>query len=229
MTKSKTHIAIYAITENGVNLAAKLAENLRNSQMFFPARFKSDIQAVWFEKGEFSSVLQNNWNQFEAHIFIMATGIVVRKISSLLKDKTLDPAVVVCDEKGNYAISLLSGHIGGANRLTQQVAEVLGGQAVITTATDVQGLMAFDELAAIQGWEVQNPENIKILNSLLLENKPIAVMLPKEIYEKYYAKRDSIALIEKEEELNSANFAGAVILGTIPQPATLPMLLLSLK
>lgn len=203
--------AIYGITEAGVKTAAKLAEQLRNSQMFFPVRFQSEADATYYEQGEFSQILEQNWAQFDAHVFIMATGIVVRKISGLLKDKTVDPAVVVCDEKGYYAISLLSGHIGGANRLTQEVAVALGAQAVITTATDVQGLMAFDELAAINGWQVQNPENIKILNSLLLENKAIAVMLPEAIYQQHYSARKRIVLIKDSAAFSAENFAGAVV------------------
>lgn len=221
------NIAIYAITENGVKLAAQLADKLRTSHKFFPARFKSSVDATYYEQGKFSQVLKDNWQQFDAHIFIMATGIVVRKVASLLKGKTVDPAVVVCDEKGNYAISLLSGHIGGANRLTQRVAEVLGGQAVITTATDVQGLMAFDELAAINDWEVHNPINIKLLNSLLLENKPIAVMLPEDIYQQYYADRSSVVLVDNFTEIEAGDFAGAVLKGTEALPGDLPVLYLN--
>lgn len=74
----------------------------------------------------------------------MATGIVVRTLAPLLKDKRSDPAVVVCDEQGEYAVSLLSGHLGGGNVLARQVAAILGGQAVITTASDVQGKVALD-------------------------------------------------------------------------------------
>ncbi|HEB69472.1 MAG TPA: cobalamin biosynthesis protein CbiG, partial [Desulfobulbus sp.] len=74
----------------------------------------------------------------------MATGIVVRTLAPLLQDKRLDPAVVVCDEKGRFAVSLLSGHLGGGNALARQVAAILGGQAVITTASDVLGRTALD-------------------------------------------------------------------------------------
>ena len=74
----------------------------------------------------------------------MATGIVVRTLAPLLKDKRSDPAVVVCDEQGDYAVSLLSGHLGGGNTLARQVAAITGGQAVITTASDVQGKVALD-------------------------------------------------------------------------------------
>jgi cobalt-precorrin 5A hydrolase / cobalt-factor III methyltransferase / precorrin-3B C17-methyltransferase len=210
-------IEIYALTEAGTNTAAKLAEKLSDVWMILPAKFKSRTKNIpgvsFFKPGEFTAILETNWDKFDAHIFIMATGIVVRKTAQLLKDKTVDPAVVVCDEKGDFAISLLSGHIGGANRLAKNVAGILGGQAVITTATDVQGIMAFDELAAINNWKIKNPENIKILNSMLLEAKPIALMLPEAIYKQYYSERKKITHVSSVAELEAGDFAGAVILG----------------
>lgn len=74
----------------------------------------------------------------------MAAGIVVRTLAPMLADKRKDPAVVVCDERGRFAVSLLSGHLGGGNALAEQVAGILGGRAVITTASDVLGQTALD-------------------------------------------------------------------------------------
>lgn len=78
------------------------------------------------------------WDKSKAFIFIMAAGIVVRTIAPLIKSKKTDPAVLVLSKDGNFVISLLSGHQGGANEITQQVAGFLGAQAVITTASDVE-------------------------------------------------------------------------------------------
>ena len=128
--------------------------------------------------GSFGRTVADNWKLFDAHLFIMATGIVVRRITGLLEGKTRDPAVVVCDEKGDFAISLLSGHIGGANRLARRVAAVFGGRAVITTATDVQGLAAIDEIAARKGFRIINPQAIKAINSLILARRTVGVMGP---------------------------------------------------
>lgn len=91
-----------------------------------------------------SQTVREAWQDFDALIFIMATGIVVRTIAPLLHDKHSDPAVVVCDELGKFAVSLLSGHAGGANRLAGMIAELTGGQAVITTASDVLRRTALD-------------------------------------------------------------------------------------
>jgi precorrin-3B C17-methyltransferase len=75
--------------------------------------------------------------RYRGHVFVMAIGAVVRMIAPLLESKWRDPAVVCVDEAGRFAVSVLSGHAGGANRLAEEVAAVLGAQAVVTTASDV--------------------------------------------------------------------------------------------
>lgn len=233
MNETKDRIAIYALTEAGAQIAAKLAEKFEESQLFLPGKLNSLPNTVnrdisFYPAGGFSSILKANWKEFNGHIFVMATGIVVRKIASLLEHKTKDPAVVVCDEKGDYSISLLSGHIGGANRLANSAADILGGKAVITTATDVQGIMAFDELAAINGWEVVNPENIKILNSMLLEGKKIALLIPEVIFMKYYSTKQNLSLVDSIDTLKNGCFDAVVILESPISNLSLPVLFLKL-
>lgn len=98
----------------------------------------------------------------------MAAGIVVRGIAPHLRGKDTDPAVVVVDEAGKFAISLLSGHLGGANQLARLVAQILKGTPVITTATDVQGLPALD-LAAVQAeLAIENPAAVRQVQMSLL-------------------------------------------------------------
>lgn len=90
-------------------------------------------------------------------VFIGAAGIAVRTIAPFIRHKDLDPAVLVIDEKGQFVIPLLSGHIGGANAIARRLAEELQGQAVVTTATDVNALFAVDEWAARQGLRLSSP------------------------------------------------------------------------
>lgn len=101
-------------------------------------------------------------------IFIMALGIVVRVIAPLVKDKTADPAVIVLDENGNNVISVLSGHLGGANQLARQIAGLIGARPVITTATDVQGLPAVDDLAREYNYTLDPVASVKTVNSVLV-------------------------------------------------------------
>ena len=223
-------IAIYAITAEGIETANKLLQNIKSGTLFIPERFKDNSvknsASEFFKEGEFTKTLEDNWKKFEGHIFIMATGIVVRKIAKLLDSKTSDPAIVVCDQKGNYAVSLLSGHIGGANRLAKFAAEILGGQAVVTTATDVQNLMAFDEMAAIEGWKVENPEMIKTLNSMLLEGKKIGLMIPEGIFLKYYSSKKNLFHISNASKTAPRTLDGIVILGKQFKSCRTPVLLL---
>jgi len=109
------------------------------------------------------------WQEYSVLIFVMATGIVVRQIASLIEGKDRDPAVLVLDEEGKFIIPLLSGHLGGANAWANHLAFQLGAQAVITTATDVRGLVAPDEYARRYGWKVEPLDHLPSVNRLLLE------------------------------------------------------------
>jgi len=133
---------IFYITENGLNLAKRLR------RLYPEARIEK------FNSNEVSDL----WDKHKNLIFIMAAGIVVRTIAPLIKNKKTDPAVVVLDETGKYAISLLSGHIGGANDLAKDIAEFLKGEAVITTASDVNNLTAIDIWANENNLSIENME-----------------------------------------------------------------------
>jgi cobalt-precorrin 5A hydrolase len=122
--------AVLALTKGGYELGRRLAASLDGD--FFAC------------KGRLAEVFAEVWRGYPQIVCIMATGIVVRTIAPLLQDKYRDPAIVVCDEQGRFAVSLLSGHLGGANLLAQQVAVATGGQAVLTTASDVLGHTALD-------------------------------------------------------------------------------------
>ena len=125
--------------------------------------------------GELRELVGKLWRDYEGFVFIMAAGIVVRVIAPLLAGKETDPAVVVMDDAGKFAISLLSGHLGGANELASRCAFVTGAREVITTATDANDLPSFDMLAKDHGWEIEDLSRVKLLNSLLLDDEEIAV------------------------------------------------------
>ena len=118
---------------------------------------------------------------YEALIFISACGIAVRAIAPHLKGKDKDPAVLALDERGRRVISLLSGHAGGANALAKRVAAVTGGEAVITTATDVNGIPAVDEWAKEHNCAVENPGAVKKISAAALEGAEIGVAVTEEI------------------------------------------------
>lgn len=106
-------------------------------------------------------------------IFIGACGIAVRSIAPYIKSKKTDPAVIVADECGKYVISLLAGHLGGANELSQKAAEILGAIPVVTTATDIHGMFAVDVFAKRNGCNIFNMEAAKEVSAALLAGETI--------------------------------------------------------
>ncbi|MDR1687833.1 MAG: cobalamin biosynthesis protein [Clostridiales bacterium] len=131
-------ISVIAFSKSGAVLAGKIISGLSNSETEIEGFLAQRHNMPGFEP--FSSVFTLTarlFNKTDALVFIGACGIAVRAIAPCVKSKMSDPAVVVCDETGLYAISLLSGHLGGANELARRIAKTTGGQAVITTASDI--------------------------------------------------------------------------------------------
>ena len=174
---NKDKIAIWVITPNGTKLAELLSRELSESDVHISQKIASTpIRHLRFES--LSETLNQKFKCYSGHIFIMSTGIVVRVIAPLINNKVEDPAVVVVDDQANHAISLLSGHLGGANALTQKIADIIGADPVITTATDVNRLPAIDVLAKEMNLLIENPGAIKTVNMALLKSEKIFVHDP---------------------------------------------------
>ena len=174
---NKDKIAIWVITPNGTKLAEMLSRDLTASDVYISRKIApTQIGHLRFES--LSETLSQKFKRYSGHIFIMSTGIVVRVIAPLINNKVEDPAVVVVDDQANHAISLLSGHLGGANALTQKVANIIGADPVITTATDVNRLPAIDVLAKEMNLLIENPGTIKTVNMALLKGEKIFVHDP---------------------------------------------------
>lgn len=113
------------------------------------------------------------FQEMDGILFISATGIAVRSIAPYVQDKTKDPAIVVMDEKGIFAISLMSGHLGGANELTAVIANLTGAIPVITTATDVNGRFAVDVFAKKNGLKIESMKLAKAVSADILDEKKV--------------------------------------------------------
>ncbi len=175
-TENSSGVAIICLTRGGIELAMKLKGLLPNMKLY--AYKPLDLQPSNIER--FSSLpglIEKVWSEHNVLVFIMAAGIVVRTIAPLIKDKKIDPAVVVLDEKGKFAISLLSGHMGGANRLAKKIADSLGGQAVITTASDVNERPALDLWALERDLYVEDWERVKRLSARIVNGEKIRVFV----------------------------------------------------
>ncbi|SMF01805.1 cobalt-precorrin 5A hydrolase [Desulfovibrio gilichinskyi] len=196
MSNSKT--AIYSLTAKGADLARKIAF-ATGSVSYVLERYaeESDIPFTGF-----TSLISDTFSAYESHIFIMASGIVVRAIAPHLKSKDTDPAVVVLDQEGRFAISLVSGHLGGANELARMVAGQIGATAVITTATDCAGVPSIDMLARASGLVIGDTGSIKHVNSALLDGDKVGVYDP-EIFlnidglSEFFYKVDNVADLDE--------------------------------
>lgn len=111
--------------------------------------------------------------QSDAIIFIGACGIAVRSIAPFVSSKKTDPAVVVIDEQGKFAISLLSGHIGGANELTEEISNLLHATPVITTATDINNKFAVDVFAKTNGCYISDMTMAKEISAALVNGNSV--------------------------------------------------------
>lgn len=173
-------VAIVAITRNGARLGRKLRGDLTGAELYVAGRYvgQAGKGSISFEAADLKGQITSLWHEVDGFVMIMATGIVVRLIAPLLESKQTDPAVVTMDDAGRFAIALLSGHLGGANELAERCAFLTGARAVITTATDANGLPSFDMLAKEQGWVIDDISRIKTLNRLLLDDEEIAVVDP---------------------------------------------------
>ena len=183
--KQNDKIALWAITPKGALLARKIAESLPDARLHLSADLGIfDIPASCFER--LSDAIVSDFHAYTGHVFIMSTGIVVRLIASCIQNKTTDPAVVVVDETGRHAVSLLSGHLGGANSLAIKVAGLTGAEPVITTATDVNQVPAIDLLAKQHNLFIENPEAIKNINMAFITGKKFY------LHDPYKLLRDSL-------------------------------------
>lgn len=184
-------VALFALTRASVHKAAEIAAGLDGgAELFAPERYVGEVfsgRLRPFAPGGLADAVASAWSEFDGLVMVMAAGVVVRHIAPLCRNKASDPAVVVSDEAGNYAVSLLSGHLGGANRLAAAVARVTGGVPVITTATDSRKLMAFDELAARHGYRIAAPEMLIRLAAAMLDGEVLELAMPGALFERYYA------------------------------------------
>ena len=134
---------------------------------------EQDLQAQLIKRAEVGT----RWQQFDAFIFIGAMGICVRTIAPYIKDKHEDPAVLCVDSLGVNVISVLSGHVGGANELTRQVAAILGADPVITTLSDNAGLWALDTFEKRFDWSLAGDENLNAFIFAFVNRKPTALLM----------------------------------------------------
>ncbi len=168
-----TKQAIILTSGAGYPVAEKIRREFPGSQIFS----KANIEGVTAVESV-SKCVETVFAQCESLIFIGAMGICVRSIAPYIKDKHTDPAVVNIDTTGRYAVSVLSGHIGGANELTKQIARIIGGEAVVTTQSDSLNLWALDTLGEKFNWFTSSSAaNFNQPITAFVNKRPAALLL----------------------------------------------------
>ncbi|SFJ22182.1 cobalt-precorrin 5A hydrolase [Thermoflavimicrobium dichotomicum] len=171
--------AVVAITKHGVEIARRLGDQLPGTDVYYMEKFaRGDEQnrRITLFTGSVRLILPDLFARYSGIILIISLGAVVRMIAPLLKDKKTDPAVTVIDDWAEHVISVLSGHLGGANELTRQVARLLGARPVITTASDVQQTIPVDLFGHAFGWEIESFEKATPVSAAVVNEEKILII-----------------------------------------------------
>ena len=206
-------VAIVCITKNGINISKRIKEKIPSASIYAQSKHKDSSDGIiWFEKNT-KIMIEEIFKEYESIICIFSLGAVIRLISNLLKDKKTDPAVIVIDDKANFVISTLSGHLGGANSLTKSIADILNSTPVITTAADVNETIAVDLLGSEFKWRIENFENVTKTSAFMVNEEKIG------IYQdtgetKWWNKElpKNVSIVKDIDELRSDDFKAGLII-----------------
>jgi cobalt-precorrin 5A hydrolase/precorrin-3B C17-methyltransferase len=169
-------IAIIAITRKGAESGRHLGQLFPGSHLYLPQKFLPEPgREEYAFPPPAKKVVGEAFSRYRSLVLIMATGVAVRFLASVMGDKRQDPGVVVMDETGKFAISLLSGHLGGANELAVKIASYLGAQPVITTASDIRRTFAVDLLGREFGWELEDDSQVTAVSAALVNGEPVGL------------------------------------------------------
>lgn len=169
-------IGIISFSEKGYDLSVRISEGLMQNgheiEIYTKSAYNKNASVYQVDEtvGKWTARM---FPEADALIYVGACGIAVRSIAPYVKDKKRDPAVLVVDDRGQFVISLLSGHIGGANELTMEVAAISGGKPVITTATDIHNTFAVDVFAKKNGCYISEMKYAKEISAALLAGETV--------------------------------------------------------
>lgn len=166
--------AILAITKNGIKIASAIKEIFPTWEIFAPSKFADTTNANWYDESTTTKIAEL-YKSNDAIICIFSLGAVIRLIAPHLGDKKTDPAVIVIDDKANFVISTLSGHLGGANELANELAKKLGSIPVITTAADVNKTIPVDLVGRKFGWGIDDDSTVTKISAFMVNEERIGV------------------------------------------------------
>ena len=204
--------AVLAITKNGVSIGQNLKELFPDWSIFAPAKLSNENSGIiWYSEPTSEKIVELFKNN-NALVCLFSLGAVIRLIAPHLKDKKTDPAVIVIDDKTNFVISVLSGHIGGANELTQEIAEKLGALPVITTAADVNKTIAVDLVGREFNWKIDDESTVTKISAHMVNEEPIGVF--QEVGKKNWYKQlpRNVSIYDSLEDLKKSSSKAYLII-----------------
>ena len=168
-------VSVLAITKNGIKIGLSLKELYPKWEVHVPKKLSNSASEInWYSEST-SEKIEKLFKTNDALICLFSLGAVIRLVSPHIKDKKTDPAVLVIDDKMNFVISALSGHLGGANELAEQIAKRLGATPVITTAADVNKTIAVDLVGKEFGWKIEDDSTVTKISALMVNEEKIGV------------------------------------------------------
>ena len=205
-------VSVLAITKNGINIGEELKELFPNWDIFVPSKLSNENKSItWYSEPTSDKIIELFKNS-NALICLFSLGAVIRLIAPYLKDKKTDPAVIVIDDKTNFVISVLSGHIGGANELTQEISEKLNALPVITTAADVNKTIAVDLVGREFGWKIDDETTVTKISAHMVNAEPIGVFQQTGNKKWYKKLPKNVIIYNSLEELKKSNSKAHLII-----------------
>ena len=168
-------VAILAITKNGIKMGLSLKNLFPEWKVFAPSKFSDDNEVIEWYNDSTSIKIVDLFKSNDALICLFSLGAVIRLIAPHIKDKKTDPAVIVIDDKAQFVISVLSGHLGGANELSNDIAQKINAVPVITTAADVNKTIAVDLVGKEFGWRIDGDDTVTKVSAFMVNKEKIGV------------------------------------------------------
>ena len=167
-------VAILAITKNGIKIASTIKQFFPSWEIFAPSKFQDNTTATWYEE-QTSTKIAELFGKYDGLVCLFSLGATIRLLAPFLKDKKTDPAVIVIDDRASFVISALSGHLGGANELTEEIARKIGATPVVTTAADVNKTIPVDLVGREFGWKIDGDSNVTRISALMVNEEKIGL------------------------------------------------------
>ena len=168
-------IAVLAITKNGINMSLRIKEYFSDFEIYAPVKFSDNNRKIqWYDESTTQKIV-DLFKSNDGIVCLFSLGAVIRLLAPHIKDKKTDPAVIVIDDNANFVISVLSGHLGGANELSNEIAEKIGSTPVITTAADVNKTIAVDLVGKEFGWKIDDDSNVTRISAFMVNKEKIGI------------------------------------------------------